>query len=194
MKFGGYVGFMESHDEERNAYRQKTYGTDGVKGNLAAMMKRLELNAAFFLTVPGPKMIWQFGELGYDISIEDGGRTSRKAPKWDYLDVDERKALYDTYCSLLKFRKDNPEFFDEDASFSWNVGTNDWDNGRFITCTAGSKSFVVVGNFTTSEKTITAAMPSGGTWKNYFDSSEIYSGDSIQLTLPAGEFRLLTDF
>ena len=194
MKFGAYVGFMESHDEERNAYRQKTYGAAGVKGNLAVMMQRQELNAAFFLTVPGPKMIWQFGELGYDISIEEGGRTGKKAPKWEYLDVPERKALYDTYCGLIKFRKDNPEFFDEGAQFSWKVGTNDWDNGRFITCTANGKSFVVVGNFTTGAKTITAEMPSDGTWTNHFDSTDTYTGSTLTLDLPAGEFKLLTNF
>jgi hypothetical protein len=194
MKFGGYVGYMESHDEERNAFRQKTYGEAGVKGDLAAMMQRLELNAAFFLTVPGPKMIWQFGELGYDISIEEGGRTGRKTPKWEYLDVPERKALYDTYCDLIKFRRDNPEFFDQTASFSWKVGQNDWDNGRFITCTAGSKSFVVVGNFTVQEKTFTVEMPSDGTWVNQFDKSEVYTGGSLNITLPAGDFRLLTNF
>ena len=194
MKFGAYVGFMESHDEERNAYRQKAYGAAGVKGNLAVRMQRQELNAAFFLTVPGPKMIWQFGELGYDISIEEGGRTGRKAPKWEYLDVPERKSLYDTYCGLIKFRKDNPEFFDEGAEFSWKVGTNDWDNGRFITCTAGSKSFVVVGNFTVQEKTFTVEMPSDGTWVNQFDKSEVYTGGSLNITLPAGDFRLLTNF
>ncbi|MBQ7812730.1 MAG: alpha-amylase [Bacteroidales bacterium] len=194
MTFGGYVGFMESHDEERNAYRQKSYGADGIKGNIAAMMQRLELNAAFFLTVPGPKMIWQFGELGYDTSIEDGGRTGKKAPKWDYYDVPERKALYDTYCDLIGFRRNNPEFFDESASFSWKVTASDWDNGRFITCTAGSKSFVVIGNFTTEEKTLTAEMPATGTWKNYFDPAEVYEGSNISLTLPSGEFRLLVNF
>ena len=194
MRFGGYVGYMESHDEERNAFRQKAYGEAGVKGDLAAMMQRLELNAAFFLTVPGPKMIWQFGELGYDISIEEGGRTGRKTPKWEYLDVPERKALYDTYCDLIKFRRDNPEFFDQTASFSWKVGQNDWDNGRFITCTAGSKSFVVVGNFTVQEKTFTVEMPSDGTWVNHFDKSEVYTGGSLNITLPAGDFRLLTNF
>lgn len=194
MKFGTYVGFMESHDEERNAYRQKTYGQAGVKGNLEMMMRRLELNAAFFLTVPGPKMIWQFGELGYDISIEDGGRTGRKAPKWEYLDVPERKALYDTYCGLIKFRRDNPEFFDSTASFSWKVGTNDWDEGRFITCIAGNRSFVVVGNFTSEERTFTVEMPSAATWTDHFDRETSYEGDTLNLTLPAGEFRLLTTF
>lgn len=194
MKFGGYVGFMESHDEERNAYRQKTYGVDAVKGNLSARMKRLELNAAFFLTVPGPKMIWQFGELGYDVSIEEGGRTGRKAPHWEYLNVSERKDLYDAYCALIGFRRNNPEFFDESAEFSWNVGTNDWDNGRFISCKSGSKAFVVIGNFATSAKTITRSLPVSGTWKNYFNASETYTGSSVSIELSAGEYKLLTNF
>ena len=194
MTFGAYVGFMESHDEERNAYRQSADGQAGVKGNLEMMMKRLELNAAFFLTVPGPKMIWQFGELGYDISIDTGGRTGRKDPKWEYLDVPERKALYDTYSALLRFRRDNPEFFDESASFSWNVGTNDWDNGRIIRCTAGNKSFVVVGNFTTEARTMTVEMPSDGEWTSYFDRSESYVGRNLEIYLSAGEFKLMTDF
>lgn len=194
MKFGGYVGFMESHDEERAAYKQKAYGVAEIKNDLAARMQRLELNAAFFLTVPGPKMIWQFGELGYDVSIEEGGRTGKKTPHWEYLEVPERKELYDTYCGLLKFRRDNPEFFDESASFSWKVGSGDWDSGRIITCTAGSRSFVVVGNFSTAAKTITCEMPSSGTWYDYFDRSVTYAGTSLTLDLPAGEFRLLTDF
>ena len=194
VEFGSFVGYMESHDEERASYKQAAYGVAEVKGDIEARMQRLELNAAFFLTVPGPKMIWQFGELGYDTSIEDGGRTGRKTPRWDYLDVPARKALYDTYCGLIGFRRDNPEFFDEDASFSWKVGTNDWENGRIITCTAGSKSFVVVGNFTTAEKTLTVDMPSSGTWKNYFDSSDTYGGSTVTVKLPAGEFILLTNF
>ena len=48
VRFGGYVGFMESHDEERMQYKVN---------DLAARMKRGAVNAAFFLTVPGPKMI-----------------------------------------------------------------------------------------------------------------------------------------
>ena len=194
MKFGAYVGYMESHDEERNAYRQKNSGEAGVKGNLEMMMRRLELNAAFFLTVPGPKMIWQFGELGYDISIETGGRTGKKEPKWTYLDVPERKALYDTYCGLIRFRKDNPELFDESASFTWKVSGNDWENGRFITCTSGNKSFVVAGNFAAETRTLAVAMPSEGTWTSYFDAEEAYTGKNIELVLQAGEFRLLTNF
>ena len=183
MTFGAYVGFMESHDEERNAYRQKAYGADGVKGNLEAMMNRLGLNAAFFLTVPGPKMIWQFGELGYDISIEENGRTGRKAPHWEYLDVPERKALYDTYCKLLGFRRDNPRFFDADADFKWTPSAA----VKTITCSVAGKTFHVVGNFDTVSKS--ATLPEGS-WKDYFTGESVSSA----VELKQGEFRLLVNF
>jgi hypothetical protein len=54
---------------------------------------------AFFLTVPGPKMIWQFGELGYDVSINYPCMTSNcrldpKPIKWGYFTDYNRKKIY----------------------------------------------------------------------------------------------------
>ncbi len=203
MPFGSIVGFMESHDEERTAYKQKMWAHGNCK-TLDAMMQRQELNTAFFLTVPGPKMIWQFGELGYDVSIEENGRTGAKPLHWEYFDNADRKELYDTYAALNKFRRDNPEFFAEGASFSWNVSTSmaagatdKWGRPeRTVTCTAGNKSFVVIGNFDTVEQTITASLPSAGTWKDYFaeGAAVATSGNTVTLTLPSGEFKLLTNF
>lgn len=194
MPFGSYVGYMESHDEERTAFKSEAYGIAGIKGNLDVRMKREALNAAFFLTVPGPKMLWQFEELGYDISIDENGRTGRKPIHWDYYDVPQRKALYDTYCSLIKFRNENPRFFDSDASFNWNV--TGWDNGRSITCTADGKSFAVIGNFTTATKNISVALPSDGQWKDYeafgTQTYDVPSDKRLTISLNPGEFRLIT--
>lgn len=44
----------------------------------ATALKRMQQAAAFFFTIPGPKMIWQFGELGFDYSIEYNGRVGNK--------------------------------------------------------------------------------------------------------------------
>ena len=41
-------------------------------------------------------MIWQFGELGYDYSIEENGRTGRKPVRWDYYEEMHRHDLFDT--------------------------------------------------------------------------------------------------
>ena len=123
-------------------------------------MKQLATNAAFFFTVPGPKMIWQFGELGYDYSInsnsdgtvvDDNGayRTDPKPLRWDYLENSARKELYNVYSKLMDLRLSYPELFSPDVIFSWKVsGNTNWNNGRFITITSGDKRVVVVGNFT----------------------------------------------
>ena len=190
MPFGSLVGFSESHDEERSAYKSLTYGDASVKGSLKARMQRESLCAAFLLCVPGPKMLWQFQELGYDESIETGGRTGRKPLHWEYLEVSERKALHDDYRTLLKFRKDNPEFFTKDASVSLKIGSANWAAGRTISITSGQKSFVLVGNFGTSASSISVSFPSDGTWTNYLDSKESYSGSSASLEMGAAEWKI----
>ena len=194
MPFGGYVGFMESHDEERTAYKAKTWGAGKVSTSLAERMQRAALNAAFFFTVPGPKMVWQFGELGYDYSIEENGRTGEKPLCWEYLDVPERKALYDTYAQFIGFRQAHPQLFGSDVDFTWQVGSSNWSTGRYIRAIAGEQAFVVVGNFDTQAQTLTVELPTTGTWTNYFDSAEHYSEQQISLTLDAGEYRLLVNF
>ena len=65
-----------------------------IPKTLQTALKRMELDALFFFTVPGPKMIWQFGELGYDISIDQNGRTGEKPIKWEYLTDVDRHKLY----------------------------------------------------------------------------------------------------
>lgn len=74
----GMIGYQESHDEERTVYKAKTYGVDGVKNSTQVQMERAGMNAAFLFTIPGPKMIWQFGEMGYDYSIDYNGRVGKK--------------------------------------------------------------------------------------------------------------------
>ena len=156
--------------------------TPGEKEDaLTVAMRRAGASAAFFLTVPGPKMIWQFGEIGYDVSIEENGRTGRKPLHWEYYEVPARKALYDTYSSLLKFRRENPRFFDKDAKFEWTPS----GALKKITCSVDGKTFHVVGNF--SKAATTCSVPDG-TWTDYINGGSV----SGSITLKEGEFRLLT--
>lgn len=198
MPFGSLVSYMESHDEERCSYEVTQWGNSDTKTNLESRMKRLALNAAFFLTVPGPKMIWQFGELGYDYSINhpsgtEADRTGRKPVKWDYFNDPARKALYDAYSELIAFRKAHPRFFDKDASFSWKVTSSYWKN-RQIQCTdAEGKSFVVVGNFDINPAEVTVTMPSSGKWKVY-GTDKVYEGAEVKLNLAAAEYVILVNF
>ncbi len=70
------VMYMESHDEERLMYKNINFGRVNGAYNIKDLntaLKRNELGAAFGMLMPGPKMIWQFGELGYDYSINRCG-------------------------------------------------------------------------------------------------------------------------
>ena len=107
--FGSIVGYQESHDEQRVAYEQVNNGSTQAKKTIYGM-RRLSANAAFMILVPGPKMIWQFGEMGYDISGGNGD-TSSKEPHWEYLDNTHRKGLHDCYAELLHISTNNPDIF-----------------------------------------------------------------------------------
>ena len=48
---------------------------------------------AFYFTLPGPKMFWQFMEVGYDFSIDHNGRVGNKPIRWDYYQDPERRNL-----------------------------------------------------------------------------------------------------
>jgi 1,4-alpha-glucan branching enzyme len=90
------VGYMESHDEERLMYKNLLYGNssgDYQIRDLPTALSRMKAAAAFFFTVPGPKMMWQFGELGFDYSIDYNGRLGRKPIRWDYLQTKPKSSF-----------------------------------------------------------------------------------------------------
>ena len=192
------VSYMESHDEERAAYKQTQYGDGILKTDLGARMSQLGTNAAFFFTVPGPKMVWQFGELGYDVSIDENGRTGKKPVKWDYYTVPERKQLYDTYTTLINLRMEHEELFNATATLNWQVTPSFWESGRFLTLSSfgNYKQVVVVGNFTNNAIKATTSFPKTGLWYNYMNPSESLdvSSTTMDITLPANSFKMYTSF
>lgn len=180
------VGFMESHDEERMGYMA------GL--SLTPRLKQLACNAAFALSVPGPKMIWQFGEMGYDVSIEYNGRTGRKPLHWEYLNDSKRKVLYETYCKLLDFRQSYPELFTSTAALSMKVGTVNWSN-RYLQITQGDKSIVLIGNLGKSASNDSYQFPATGEWYNLIDGNSLtVTSTSQNVSLLAHEFRFYTNF
>ncbi|NLO72015.1 MAG: alpha-amylase [Porphyromonadaceae bacterium] len=192
--YNNVVGYMESHDEERNMFAAKTWGADIVKNSNLNQMKRAALNAAFFLTIPGPKMIWQFGELGYDISIDHNGRTGKKPILWNYFEIPERKKLYDTYSKLNVVRENMSTTFDDRDSWSNQFAGGDWANGRRITLDSPTKKMVVLGNFEI-DKTINmnANFPTPGVWKDEMENTTITVTDvNMTISIPAHEFKVYT--
>ena len=190
MKYGGYVGFMESHDVERVAYKALTYGNGAIAKNLSVRMSQLAVNAAFCFTVPGPKMIWQFGELGYDVTLgTEDNKMEKKPLHWEYYTEPERKGLYDVYARLLNLRVTHKDLFQNDAIFSWNVTENYWSTTpRSLTLKNGAEVMYVVGNFGDKE-TGPLLLPDGVKY-DYMTGRELEGTVSV----PAHGFLLATSF
>ena len=190
--FGQYVGYQESHDEQRTNYEGQ-WDYTGASIDFATRIERAKLNAAFFLLSPGPKMIWQFGEIGYDISIDENGRTGKKPCRTaEYMAVAERKALYDTYAMLIKFRKDNPRFFDYDVNFRWYVGSGE-QTGRYLFARNGDgQHFALFGNFGKGSQSIGVSLPEGvDEWYQYDNPNAVWKGSGHTTTMNEGQFYLL---
>ncbi|TFF35769.1 alpha-amylase family glycosyl hydrolase [Mucilaginibacter psychrotolerans] len=170
------VSYMESHDEERLMYKNLQYGNSSgsynVK-NLATALARQEAAAAFLFTAPGPKMVWQFGEVGYDVSIDQNGRTGEKPIHWEYNNDPLRHKLYATFAKLIKMKIKNSVF--ATSTISYNAAGS--VKTAYLTGTGGL-NVVVAGNFDVNTQSATLAFPSAGTWYDYM------TGATINVTLP----------
>ncbi|HWI90339.1 MAG TPA: alpha-amylase family glycosyl hydrolase [Flavisolibacter sp.] len=196
------VTYMESHDEERITFKNIKYGNSLGSYNVkdtATALKRMELNAAFLFTIPGPKMIWQFGELGYDYSRcylstnGDGGDCDKKLdPKpirWDYLSDSRRKSVYNTYSSLIKLRF-HPWY--KEAFMSGTIDRSLSGATKWIKLSSGDSShLLVVGNFDVASQTAAVTFQTSGTWYDYLSNQTIAAtGSSQNITLAPGEFHV----
>lgn len=193
------VAYMESHDEERLMYKSLAYGNASGSYNvkdLATALKRAELSAAFYFTLPGPKMIWQFGELGYDYSINtcsDGTtisedcRVAEKPVRWDYLDNVNRKNLYNAYTKLIKLKKENNVF--ESLNLDYSLA-----NAQKYIVWKGDINAFLVGNFGVAEATVSLTLPKTGTWYNAISGENLsVSSTNYSIKLQPGEYRLYID-
>ena len=198
------VSYMESHDEERMMYRNLNFGNNSNPAHnirdLNTALKRIELCAAFFLAAPGPKMIWQFGELGYDFSINrcvDGTinnncRLDNKPIRWDYTTVIARKRLYDIFSAMNKLRFHT---WYRDVFIANNTGITRSLAGAFKSMTLRSANdsslLCVIGNFEVTAQTSSFTFPSGGTWYDYLGGGTISATGAAQsITLQPGEVHV----
>ena len=184
----GRINNIETHDEERVAYKAITYGDSYIKSNWAVISKRLQAVYAFHFLTPYPKMMWQFGELGYDISIEYNGRTGKKPVHWDYLNDANRKAIYDALSKIITWRTDHEDFYGQDnlPVRTWYVGDNNM-SGKVLVL----DKVIVVANFTNSQSTTNVSVPATGEWTNLLTGEKLTLGSSYSCTLAASDYIVL---
>ena len=183
------ISYMESHDEERLMFKNIQYGNSfgpyTVKDKSTAL-ERVAIGACFYFTIPGPKMIWQFGELGYDYSIDFNGRVGEKPIRWDYFDEPDRKALYDVF-SKLAWLTTNYDVF-ETTDFTLNVGNNIAD--KSIILRSDETDVVVVGNFGVQSITTQVPFTENGWWYEFFSNDSLEVVSTTDLLLEPGEYRI----
>lgn len=196
------MSYGESHDEERLFYRNRRFGNASSSSvppyfhNPSAVTdaaNRMQTTGAFLFTIPGPKMIWQFGEYGYDASINmcenyttpanDGCRLSPKplvtnmpVPYYsatvtgftfsNYKTVTSRNSLRDMVAKVLRLRTaDYGQYLNTFTTNNVNFDLTGAFKWQIIQ--SNELRVVVIGNFDVTQRTGSVTFPTTGTWQVY---------------------------
>ncbi|WP_396212105.1 alpha-amylase family glycosyl hydrolase [Flavobacterium sp.] len=207
------IGYPESHDEERLMYKNLQFGNNTNAShnvrNLNTALSRMSAIGAVSLLVPGPKMIWHFGALGWDLSIftcSNGSVNSpsdatpgdckldnKPQPQWasNWLGNTNRVKIYNDWAKMNELKINNPVFSKE---YSINSGTTlepkiyIFDNNAPI---SSLKNVVVLTNFNVNSINVTPNFPYTGTWYNLMDNTPInVTSTTGPINIEAGGFRV----
>ena len=190
------ISFMESHDEERLMYKNISFGNASGDYNvkdLGTALQRQELVSTFFYTIPGPKMLWQFGELGYDFpinycpngTINESCRVDNKPIRWDYASDPRRQRLYNITRELILLKTQYEVFSTTDINLSVH-GT-----GKRIQLNHSDMKVNVLGNFNVVNQSINPVFQETGWWYEYFSGDSILVENTNEIIdLIPGEYRL----
>ncbi len=214
------LGYPESHDKDRVMYEAITYGsTSGtlpVRNNLTNALNRMGAIGATSILVPGPKMIWHFGELGSSQSIytcvngtvNDESSTlpgdckldTKEQVQWtqNWLADSRRTSILNDWSKMIKLKTSEPVFVGDHIMST--DGSNLKQRIHIFDNTLASnqlKYVVVLANFDTSNATINPNFPTTGytypmTWYDLMDNNNpipISSATAV-MTINAGKFRV----
>ena len=185
------ISYMESHDEERASYKIKTYGNSSGgydTKTLATRADRIIQASAFFYTIPGPKMIYMFEELGYDISIDNPCRVCEKPILWNYYNDQHRQKIYFYMASMMDMRKKYDVFNTSNFTYALNGAS------KRINLNSSSMNATVVGNFDVVQKDVYPNFQQTGIWYDYFSGDSItVTNASAPISFAPGEWHIYTD-
>ena len=208
------IGYPESHDEERLMYKNLQFGNStnsshDVK-NLNIALSRMSALGAVSLTVPGPKMIWHFADLGMQNSIftcnngtvnEPGGTDgdckldTKPQPQWseNWLANSNRNKIYNDW-SRINYLKINEAVFEGDYTInSGNLTPTILIKDDALPSTQ-LKDVVILANFDVNSQNITPNFPYTGDWYDLMDAtgSTFINVTSVTnpITVAAGQFKM----
>jgi hypothetical protein len=204
------LGYAESHDEERLMAQNVRFGNDSNPlhdvTDLNVALSRMSALGAISVMIPGPKMIWHFGDLGMDNSIftcsdgsynNDGCKLDTKPqPQWteDWLNVALRRQIYDDW-SRLHDLKINMPVFEGDYAITSDAGNLTPRIDIFDTNipTSELRNVVILSNFNLSTVNVDTFFPSyANTWYDLMDptGNTTVSQTTTSIPIPAGQFRI----
>jgi glycosidase len=200
------IGYAESHDEERLMYNNLQNGASNGNYDITDLdtaLERMGALGAVSLTIPGPKMIWHFGELGMEQSLNtcsdgtvDNCRLDTKPqPQWtdSWLDNPIRNQIYNTWARLNELKINEAVF---EGNYDINSGSLTpkiyiWDDAL---PSNNLKNVIIIANFDLSNQDVVPYFPYTGVWYDLMDAS----GDSTlsvsntnqAISLAPGEFKV----
>lgn len=181
--WGSTVSYLESHDEQRLAYKQLQYAPSEIKNSVVNRMHRLGSAAAQMILSPGTHMIWQFSEMGNSQNTKTsiGNNTDPKTVNWALLDNPDHEGLYKNYCQLISIRNENPELFAENASFSMACNSNNWTQGRYLYSYTENKTkecYTLINPNTTGSITMNNVPFASSSNDDYYIASQSYDSNA----------------
>lgn len=206
------MGYAESHDEERLMYKNVQYGASNGSYNVKTLntaLSRMSAIGAVSLLVPGPKMIWHFGELGWEKSIytcndgtvNDASGTisgdckldTKPQPQWvnNWLGDSNRNKIYNDWAKMITLKTVEPVFLGTAVMTNANSLTVNIKITNASLVSTQLKDVVILANFDTSAQNVATGFPYTGTWYNLMDNTTINVADvNAAINLPAGEYRI----
>jgi 1,4-alpha-glucan branching enzyme len=196
-----FIGYAESHDEERVAYKAMTESGQTVN-NLPKVLRRMSAMGAVHLLVPGPKMIYHFGDLGYNSSIftcnngtvnspsdaitGDCKLDTKPQPQWvdNWMANVERKKVHDDWAKMIDMKTRENVF--ENGTHSWNFSQTGRPRLDVYTSTTQTSNLSYVFVLTNSANTVYNAaggFPFAGTWYNLIDGTP-FEVTNVNMTIP----------
>lgn len=200
-----FIGYAESHDEERVVYKALTEAGQ-TQGNLAKVLQRLPAMGSVLFLVPGPKMMWHFGELGWDRSLwtcnngnvsfsnPDCKLDTKPQPQWseNWFANTARANVYNQWAKQIELRINEDVF--ENGQYAWNfsqTGRPRLDVWTSSTPQSSLSYVFVLTNFSDATYNASGGFPYTGNWVNLMDNSVVNVTSTTQnVSIEPGGYRI----
>lgn len=207
------MGYAESHDEERLMYKNLQFGNSSNASHnvktLSTALSRMSAIGAVSLLVPGPKMIWHFGELGWESSIftcnngtvntssdatsGDCKLDTKPQPQWtnNWLGNASRNKIYTDWSKMIALKTVEPAFLGTATMANTSSLYPNIKISNSALASTQLKDVLIIANFNVTTQNVPTGFPYTGTWYNLMDNTTInVTNVSATISLLPGEFKI----